>query len=238
MIGALHIESQFPNPMEHARRLPQLLRGIKRTHSQERRPRLPITPALLLTFRRHLNLLTWDHLVLWTAMLIAFFAFLRSAELIALTTEDVSQDTATAVYMLSIRASKTDPFRKGAHIRLAPSGHPVLCPSETLSKYLQSHIQRRPPPHSLLFRWSSGEPISRQTFSNCIKHLATLAGIDASRYATHSFRIGAAITAAAAGLPDSTIKVMGRWSSEAYQSYIRTLPQVLDSVPKAMAFQP
>ena len=95
-----------------------------------------------------------------------------------------SHVTATAVYALSIRASKTDPFRKGTHIRLAPSCQPVLCPSEALSSYLQYHIERRPSPHSPLFRWSSGKPISRQKLLNCIKQLATLAGIDASRYAT------------------------------------------------------
>ena len=39
---------------------------------------------------------------------------------------------------------------------------------------------------------------------------------------THSFRIGGASAAATAGIPDSTIQVMGRWASNAYRVYLRT----------------
>ena len=38
----------------------------------------------------------------------------------------------------------------------------------------------------------------------------------------HSFRIGAATTAALRGVEDSVIKMLGRWESSAYQRYLRT----------------
>ena len=48
--------------------------------------------------------------------------------------------------------------------------------------------------------------------------LLQLASYDQNSYASQSFRIGTAITAAAACLPTWLIKAMGRWSSDAYQS--------------------
>ncbi len=45
------------------------------------------------------------------------------------------------------------------------------------------------------------------------------AGVDESKYNGHSFRIGAATTAAAKGFEDSAIK---KWRSVAYLDYIRT----------------
>ena len=40
-------------------------------------------------------------------------------------------------------------------------------------------------------------------------------------FTTHSFRIGAALTAAMLDIPHYMIKALGRWSSDAYELYIR-----------------
>ena len=54
-------------------------------------------------------------------------------------------------------------------------------------------------------------------------------------YASNNFRTGATTTIAAAGLPAWLIKILGRWSSEAYQSYIHPSPMVLQSVLSLIA---
>ena len=58
----------------------------------------------------------------------------------------------------------------------------------------------------------------------------TLAGINADNYAGHSFRSGAGTTAAKQGLGDATIKMLGRWKSNAYQLYIKTPRQQLAAI--------
>jgi len=61
------------------------------------------------------------------------------------------------------------------------------------------------------------------------------AGIDDSKYASHSFRSGAATTAAEASIPDEHIKMLGRWKSEAYQVYVKSVPEKLAKAAKQLA---
>ena len=232
----LHMEAGFPHLFDNLMLLPRLIRGIKRLYSHERRPRLPITPHILLRFKQHINLNWHDHHLLWSAMIVAFFGFLRSSELLALCKEDIlilDKNTSPPTFGLHIRSSKTDPFRHTTVIRLPPTGDEALCPARAVSYLInQPNLSG---PHSPLLQWSSGAAMTRQSLNNSIKLLAHHSGLNETQFSTHSFRIGAATTASAAGVPDCLIRTLGRWSSDAYQGYIRTPVSTLDKVATSLA---
>ena len=72
-----------------------------------------------------------------------------------------------------------------------------------------------------LFIFPGGAPVTR---SFCNRHLSKSllwAGLPTSIYKGHSFRIGAATTAATMGVSDEQIQRMGRWKSHAFKRYIR-----------------
>ena len=171
-------------------------------------------------------------------MLIAFFGFLRSSELLALRRNDITVMDSTGqkpTFGVCLCSSKTDPFRHSTVIRIAPSNHPTLCPAKAILLLLnQPYLQH---PSSPLLQWASGTTVNRQSFDNVIKWLACSSSLDDSQFSTHSFHIGAATTAAVAGIPDCLIRTLGRWSSDAYQLYIHTPNSTLDTITSSLASQ-
>ena len=75
-----------------------------------------------------------------------------------------------------------------------------------------------------MFQFKDGTPLSRRTLASNLHTLLELCGLEPKNYNTHSFRIGAATTAAAASLPAWLITILGRWRSDSYERYIH-LPQ-------------
>ena len=94
----------------------------------------------------------------------------------------------------------------------------VLCPVAAVVAYM---IKRGSSPGEF-FRRSNGSHLSKSVFVSEIKRAPRACRLDQAAYSGHSFRIGAATAAARAGLPDSTIQTLGRWSNAAFLAYIRT----------------
>ena len=83
-----------------------------------------------------------------------------------------------------------------------------------------------------LFLRKNGLPLTREVFITWLRNNIARLG-SKGNYSGHSFRIGAATTAAAAGIPDQLIKTLGRWLSNAI--YIRTPPSMLEGVTGRLA---
>ena len=223
-------------------RLYRLMRGIKRAQGSrfKKTPRIPITPPLLSILGRNLwNSSTKfpDKSMLWAAMLTAFYGFLQVSEYTSprvgsydpnttLCYRDVKILSPTTI-QIHIKASKTDPFRLGVHIQLH-SNNSSLCPIKALRHFLHFHPTKQGP----LFIWNDGRYLTRSSLAAV---LAKVKPENIENMSSHSFRIGAATTAAAAGHPRWLIQALGRWSSNCYRDYIRIPTHTLTDVSVSLS---
>jgi hypothetical protein len=71
-----------------------------------------------------------------------------------------------------------------------------------------------------LFVHFGGDPLAAYQFGHTLKLGLKTIGLPLERFSSHSFRIGAATSAASCGLSDECIMNMGGWKSAAYKLYI------------------
>ena len=217
--------------------LQYVLRGVKRVPRPPARTRLPVTPAILRALKAQWasHASETDYIMLWAACCVGFFGFLRAGEFTVRSTEEFDpssslmlEDVAVdkhdnpALVRIRLKQSKTDPFRHGVDIFLGRT-QADLCPVSALLAY----IAARPSVKGPLFVFGDGSFLSRDRLVQAVRVALEQAGFDAKSYTGHSFRLGAATTAAHVGLEDSIVKMLGRWESTAYQRYIKTPRETL-----------
>ena len=225
-------------------RLQLTLKGIQKNQAvtQPPRIRLPITLQLMGNIKALLakQPSSYSNIMIWAACCLAFFGFLRVSEFTVpaddqydeschLSLSSISVDSRVNPQLLKIiiKQSKTNPFRKGVSIFLGATGE-NLCPVRGILPYLAIRGSHLGP----LFIFEDGRSLTRHQFSSALNGLLNQLQMDTQSYNTHSFRIGAATTARQANIPDPIIKMLGRWKSDAYQSYIKTPPQELSKLSK------
>ncbi|XP_075065178.1 uncharacterized protein LOC142152430 [Mixophyes fleayi] len=166
----------------------------------------------------------YEVLLFSSAFSLAFFGAFRVSELVAQSKHDLGNALSARhmfldVNMLScqILRSKRDQSARGQCISISAQEDSEICPVSWCNKFEKIRPRGAEP-------WlvhADKSPLSKFQFTDIFKRALVYAGLDPSRFGTHSFRIGAATAAAEEGSSVSAIKALGRWRSDAYKTYIR-----------------
>ena len=248
-IRYMQITLGLPEPKEFSSlpRLRLLQAGIKRVHAtaEATRIRLPITPKILQQIHQ-----LWspaaeqpDIIMLWAAASMCFFGFFRAGEITLpsqnafepgkhLSWGDITVDSTQAPSMIKIRLKQsiTDQLRQGVDVFIGKTGC-RLCPVAAVLRYMVARGSQPGP----FFRFQDKTPLTKANFTSKIREVLNAIGLPQQDFAGHSFRIGAATAAVRAGLEDSTIRMLGRWSSSAFLTYIWTPREQLATLSTTMA---
>ena len=84
----------------------------------------------------------------------------------------------------------------------------------------------------------AGAPLTKDMFVKETGLYIALIGKDASKYSGHSYRSGCATSAAMVGMSDWEIKLLGRWTSDAYQRYIQAPTVMLVAFAQRLSLHP
>lgn len=187
--------------------------------------RLPITEQLLLSLCQAVDFTVdnaFKKLLFRTMMSVAFWGFFRVGELTdaSIRILDVSFNVSHGLVSQAIISLHKYKHNRGGtpfQVVLDPATNPSVCPVQLLVAYIQHRGSTAGP----LFIFRDGTAVNRLWFNTQLDVAVRFCGLDPTRYKSHSFRIGAATTAALKGLSDAQIRFKGRWHSDAFKQYIR-----------------
>ena len=154
-------------------RLELVLKGIKKEKARDAPPasRLPVKIEIMKSIKAVLesNAAHYDSVLLWAACCLAFFGFLRCGEFTVPSQAEYDPDTHLSladialdnkvnpgVIQVTIKQSKTDPFRQGVDLYLGRTGKDI-CPIRAIVPYL---IKRGAQPGPL-FVFTDGSYLTR-----------------------------------------------------------------------------
>ena len=130
---------------------------------------------------------------------------------------------------IRLKQSKTDQQRVGVDLYVGRTFN-NLCPVAAMLAYLVIRGQTDGPLFSV-----NGRCLTRDMLVQWLRSTLAKAGVDPTHFSGHSFRIGAASTAAAKGVAESTVQTLGRWASDSYKRYIRIPREELATISKTLA---
>ena len=229
-INALHKLKNLPCSSSHFI-IVKILEGFRRSNSPSSRKRSPITFPLLVKIHKVLEGVCYSNYevnLFRAAFSLAFFALLRISEFAVssknaptfkvLQVADITfHDSKPPIIEVKVRFSKTDQLGRGTILKIIADAVTPICPFNSLKRFVEQRGAHKGP----LFCHFDKSPLSRCQVQAVLRKALANLGHDSSNYSTHSFRIGGATTAAQNNISERTLKVIGRWQSSAYKSYIQ-----------------
>ena len=234
------------------------VRGVARIRYSRPNSKAHLTPVELVKI---CNVLDWSsslHRTLWACLVIGFWTYLRSSNLVQKTKRNfdnlrhVSPDNITLStdgIVIALQRTKTIQFNERIlHIPRNPlcpltalrdmwelcpaqSGASLFlfrAPSGQFTPMVHSQLNKREYPHCRLLG------LSFTNYHVVIKLQCSLAGLSADLYSGHSLRKGGATCALIAGVPETMVKLQGDWVSDAYRRYITFSLQQKADVPRTV----
>ena len=146
------------------------------------------------------------------------------------------------ILFLYRKRDKTDRHNAGSFKAFAPTGG-EHCPIRALLQLKDASTRAGIPTgpddpifvlHGSVPKGPAGKLLATRDVSNALKRAAVALNLDPDDYSSHSIRSGAAKAAADAGVPEAELKLRGGWATDCYLSYIRTSPDRLHALIKAL----
>jgi hypothetical protein len=224
ILAYYHKLYQFPDPTQSFL-VKKALSGVSKSIPSVDL-RSPITPALLQSLVSscpHMSSSQYNSSLLSSMYLLAFHAFLRVGEMTVTNAKASNPNLLQRTHIAVLPDHAVVTFSSFKH----HSGPPItlsiqanntqFCPVAHMSRYLSIRGTSPGP----LFQFTDGSPVTRTFFTRQLASSLIWSNHTSHHIRSHSFRIGAATTAAASGHSDEAIQRMGRWKSSSFRKYIR-----------------
>ena len=201
--------------------------------------RLPVTPLILRTWKAELIASAYsscDKLLLWAASSLAFAGTFRCHELLARNSNSFDpkytllgrdlkiksikvNKEVISIIQVNIKSEKTDRVGVNTVVDVYENGG-ALCPVKALIKW--KAVSKAQDDDLPAFRWESGKPLTGGDFNKALKALLSRHfDYNKSKISGHSFRAGLPTLAGSLGYTDAEIQALGRWSSRAFNAYLK-----------------
>lgn len=235
-IRTFHLVNGFQPPIFRSPQLQHVLTGKKnqdniRKRTNNKKFRLPMTLCTMKLLKKKIissSLNNTDKTCLWATCTLALSGGFRIHELLCrkpkqfdpnfcLLHKDITLDQSTI--RILIKSDKTNKTHKATMVDIfqTDSGN---CPVRAYKKYisLAKYLEDDLP----AFRTSDGAALTGRHLNSFLKkELNPSINISNGYFSSHSFRIGLCSILAHNGLTEPELKAAGRWSSSAYERYIK-----------------